>query len=91
MPVGGLYDVLKGQAYGIASIASGRSNADAQALGFKDVYDLIMSDSDHDRQPAFLHLLMHEMPEAHRQVLLDGLANALVRWRQVAAIVEGRR
>jgi hypothetical protein len=69
----GFYSVLKGRAYSIAAIATGRSNADAQASG--DVYDLLMSDSDHSRQQAFLALLTDDvMPEAHRKILLDGLA-----------------
>jgi hypothetical protein len=69
-----LYAILKGKAYGAATVTSGHSNADAKRSGYKDVYDLIMSDSDHPRQPAFLALLSRDLPEGHRKVLLDGLA-----------------
>jgi hypothetical protein len=73
--VDGFYGVLKGRAYSIATIATGRSNTDAQSAGFKDVYDLLMSDSDHPRQAAFLTLLTDDvMPEEHRKILLDGMA-----------------
>ena len=61
-----LYSMLKGRAYYIVTTATGRSNADAQASGFKDVYDLLMSDSDHPRQARFLTLLTDDvMPEGH--------------------------
>ncbi|MEZ0169913.1 hypothetical protein [Microvirga sp. TS319] len=69
-----LYDVVKGRAYELARIATGRSNDEAIGEGYKDVYDLLMSDSDHPRQQQFLMLLTNEMPEGHRKVLLDGLA-----------------
>jgi hypothetical protein len=70
-----LYSMLKGRAYYTAITATGRSNADAQASGFKDVYDLLMSDSDHPRQAGFLTLLTDDiMPEGHRRILLDGMA-----------------
>lgn len=69
-----LYDNLKGRAYGSAEIATGRTNPQAQAEGFRDVFDLIMSDSDHARQPAFLGLIMEELSEEQRKILLDGMA-----------------
>lgn len=69
-----LYQVLKGRAYEYAQLAAGRGNTEAQAAGRRDVYDLIMSDSDHPRQTAFLTHIHREMPEGHRRVLLDGLA-----------------
>jgi hypothetical protein len=73
--VDGFYDVLKGRAYSIATIATSRSNTDARSAGFKDVYDLLMSDSDHPRQAAFLTLLTDDvMPEEHRKILLGGMA-----------------
>jgi hypothetical protein len=66
--VDGFYGVLKGRAYSIATIATSRSNTDARSAGFKDVYDLLMSDSDHPRQAAFLTLLTDDvMPEEHRR------------------------
>ncbi len=67
-----LYAALKGQAYPLAMVAGGRSNPEAQAEGFRDVYDLIMADSDHPRQAQFLMQLPSVLSEAQRQVLLDG-------------------
>jgi len=85
--VDGFYDVLKGRAYSIATIATGRSNADAQASGFKDVYDLLMSDSDHSRQAAFLTLLTDDvMPESHRKILLDGHGERICGPRRLVAV-----
>ena len=70
-----LYDVLKGRIYGITQIACGRDNRSANAEGHKDVYALLMSDSDHGRMPVFIGMLMTEIPsEGQRRVLLDGLA-----------------
>ena len=69
-----LYDHLKGQAYGAAQIASSRTNPEAQREGFRDVFDLIMSDSDNPRQQAFLTLIMGELSEDQRKILLDGMA-----------------
>jgi hypothetical protein len=69
-----LYDVVKGRAYGLAATVSGKSNEDARTAGFRDVFDYIMSDSDHPRQAAFLIALPEQMPEGHRKILLDGMA-----------------
>jgi HEAT repeat protein len=69
-----LYYVVKARAYGLAQIVAGRSNADAAREGFRDVFDLLMSDSDHPRQQQFLLQLPNHFTEEHRQVLLDGLA-----------------
>jgi hypothetical protein len=69
-----LYDVVKGRAYPLVQTATGRSNSEAATAGFKDAYDLLMSDSDHPRQQQFLLMIMREFSEGHRQVLLDGLA-----------------
>lgn len=69
-----LYAVLKGRVYSEACIHSGHTNESAKIAGFKDVYDVIMSDSDHDRQPNFLMNMMQVLTDGHRQVLLDGLA-----------------
>lgn len=71
----GLYGIMKGRSYGIAQIASDCSNAEAQARGFADLFEMIMSDSDHARQATFLLLLPSTIPaEAHRRILLDGMA-----------------
>lgn len=72
----GFYGVMKGRAYALAQVAAGCSNSDAAARGFKDVFGLVMSDSDHDRQAMFLSLLPATFPsEEHRRILLDGLAS----------------
>ena len=64
-----LYPIMKGKAYRLAqSIIAPREQGE-------DLLATIMSDSDHTRQAAFLMLLPRHMPsEAHRQILLDGLA-----------------
>ena len=69
-----MYSNLKGLAYPAACLASGRSNQEAATAGFSDVFDLIMSDSDHPRQGVFLMRLMAALSEKQRQILLDGLA-----------------
>lgn len=64
-----LYRVMKGKAYRLAEtiIASNHQG--------EDLLETIMSDSDHTRQPVFLSMLPQVIPaEAHRQILLDGLA-----------------
>jgi hypothetical protein len=69
-----LYGIVKGRAYALATTISGKTNGDAQQAGFEDVFDYIMSDSDHPRQASFLLALPDIMPEGHRKILLDGLA-----------------
>lgn len=69
-----LYSILKGQVYSDACIHSAHTNESAKIAGFKDVYDVIMSDSDHERQPFFIVSISRILSEAQRQVLLDGLA-----------------
>ena len=69
-----LYENLKGQVYDLAQVAAGRGNAEAQTEGYRDVYDLIMSDSDHLRQQAFLGMIMTRLSDKQRPVLLDGMA-----------------
>jgi hypothetical protein len=69
-----LYEVLKGRAYPLVQITTGRSNPEAVEAGYEDVYDLLMSDSDHPRQQQFLLMLPQEFSEGHRKVLLDGFA-----------------
>ena len=64
-----LYRIMKGKAYRLAEtiIASKHQG--------EDLLQTIMSDSDHTRQPLFLSMLPQVIPaEAHRQILLDGLA-----------------
>jgi len=69
-----LYGIMKGKAYGLATITCGRNNAEAKTEGYRDVFDLLMSDSDHPRQSQFLLQLQSILPEGHRVILLDGLA-----------------
>ena len=71
---GHLYTILKGKVYGEACIYSGHNNHSAQVAGYKDVFDVIMSDSDHSRQPLFIMHLVQTMPQGHRQILLDDMA-----------------
>ncbi len=64
-----LYPIMKGKAYRLAqTIIAPREQGE-------DLLATIMSDSDHARQAKFLMLLPQHIPsEAHRQILLDGLA-----------------
>ena len=64
-----LYPILKGRAYHLAQMSI------APCPQGEDLLAVIMSDSDHARQATFLLLLPQHIPsEAHRQILLDGLA-----------------
>ena len=60
---------LKGKAYRLAeTIIAPKHHGE-------DLLRTIMSDSDYSRQPLFLSMLPQVIPaEAHRQILLDGLA-----------------
>lgn len=69
-----LYSKLKGKVYGLACTTTSKDNPAAQKEGFSDVFDLIMSDSDHNRQAFFLMMLPHQLSEKQRQILLDGMA-----------------
>jgi|GEM_PF-2169768 len=69
-----LYSNLKGKAYGLACITSSRDNRSAKQDGYADVYDLVMSDSNHKRQAFFLMMLPQQLSEKQRQILLDGMA-----------------
>jgi hypothetical protein len=69
-----IYAITKGRVYSAASTLSGQSNADAQAAGHKDVFDYVMSDSDHPRFLSFLAYINEVVPVGHRMILLDGLA-----------------
>lgn len=69
-----LYDVMKRKAYALASSVTGTSNTDAKAAGYEDLWDLLMTDSDHPRQSMFLMGLPHVLSEKQRRILLDGLA-----------------
>jgi hypothetical protein len=64
-----LYPIMKGKAYRLAeTIIAPKSQG-------QDLLKTIMSDSDHTRQAAFLTMLPQVIPaEAHRQILLDGMA-----------------
>lgn len=69
-----VYEIVKGKIYPLVQIVTGRSNSDAMTEGYRDIYELLMSDSDHPRQQQFLMQLPAHLPEGHRQILLDGLA-----------------
>jgi hypothetical protein len=84
-----LYSVLKEQAYGAAQVTAGCGNSEAHIKGFIDVFDLIMSNSNHSRQPTFLGLLPEIIPsEGDRQVLLDGMAREYAGLNDWAAYVD---
>lgn len=70
----GLYEIMKGKTYSLAATIGGKSNADAKDAGFKDVFDYIMSDSNHPRQLVFIASLPDVLPEGHRKILLDEMA-----------------
>lgn len=64
-----LYHIMKGKAYRLAATIMAPKHQG------EDLLRTIMSDSDHNRQPLFLSMLPQIIPaEAHRQILLDGLA-----------------
>jgi hypothetical protein len=64
-----LYKIMKGKAYRLAATII------APRFQGGDLLKTIMSDSDHARMPMFLGLLPSAIPaEAHRQILLDGMA-----------------
>ncbi len=64
-----LYHIMKGKAYRLAETIIAPKYQD------EDLLKTIMSDSDDSRQPLFLSMLPQVIPtEAHRQILLDGLA-----------------
>jgi hypothetical protein len=64
-----LYPIMKGKAYRLAQTVIAPHEQD------EDLLATIMLDSDHPRQATFMMLLLQHIPsEAHRQILLDGLA-----------------
>jgi hypothetical protein len=70
-----IYAAMKGRIYSHVTLCTGRTNQEARAEGFKDVFDLLMSDSDHNRQQLFCISLGVIMPsDKQRRILLDGLA-----------------
>lgn len=69
-----LYENLKGKAYHLAETITAHTHITAKAKGFEDLWDMIMSDSDHVRQFTFLTQLHTVLSESQRQILLDGLA-----------------
>ena len=83
-----LYNNLKGRAYGAACACSGCDNRSARQAGHKDVFALIMSDSDHPRQFAFLAQIVGPFTEKQCLILLDGLAKEYQKCDGWAAYVE---
>ena len=76
-----VYEVVKGRAYGLAQIVTGRSNQEAIQEGFRDVFDLLMSDSDNARQQQFLIQLPSHFTEGHRQFFWMVLQKSMPVWR----------
>ncbi|TCZ58725.1 hypothetical protein [Roseicella aquatilis] len=70
-----LYQALKGSAHFFACEATGSDDRIAAKEGRRDVYDLLLADTDADSVPVFLSLLMDAIPcQDQRRLLLDGLA-----------------
>jgi hypothetical protein len=64
-----LYPIMKGKAYRLAETIIAPKHQG------EDLLATIMSDSDHSCQAFFLTMLPQHIPaEAHRQILLDGMA-----------------
>lgn len=68
------YEDLKEFAAEIAEISADIADVDAKMVGYKDVYDLIMSDCDHPRHFHFLLAITDAFNSEERQLLLNGLA-----------------
>lgn len=65
-----LYPIMRGKAYRLAETII------APKYQGEDLLKTIMLDSDHPRQALFLTMLPQVIPaEAHRQILLDGMAS----------------
>lgn len=69
-----LYETMKAKAYHLAETVTAHTHITAASKGYKDLWDMIMSDSDHERQFFFLTMLDKVLTEPQRQILLDGLA-----------------
>lgn len=69
-----LYNVMKMRAYHLVETITGHTHKTAADKGFRDLWDMVMSDSDHARQYFFLAHLPNFLSESQRQILLDGLA-----------------
>ena len=64
-----LYSIVRGKTYRLAKTIIAPKHQS------EDLLATIMSDSDHPRQVLFLTMLPQAIPaEAHRQILLDGMA-----------------
>jgi hypothetical protein len=64
-----LYSIMKGKAYRLAETIIAPEHQG------EDLLATMMSDSDHPRQATFFTMLSQLIPaEAHRQILLDGMA-----------------
>jgi hypothetical protein len=85
-----LYTIAKGKAYALAELVSGASNEDARRGGYRDVFDFIMSDSEHSRYTAFVKSIGDVLPEGNRKILLDGLAREYAGVDGWGAFVERR-
>lgn len=69
------YQGLKVQVYQFAVASAGCGHSDAKALGYADVFDLLMTDHEGACQHNFLAMLSSEISDANtRRILLDGMA-----------------
>lgn len=69
-----LYEMMKAKAYPLAETITAHTHVTANAKGYKDLWDMVMSDSDDVRQYSFLMTLDTVLSEKQRRILLDGLA-----------------
>lgn len=69
-----LYYSLKHESYHLAETVLGKTLPMAIQEGHKDLWDIIMKNSDSAEQSSFIQLLENHLSEKQRQILLDGLA-----------------
>lgn len=69
------YPMLKGRVYYLAQAVTCCTDYDARLHGYRDAFDMILSDGSHPRQAHFLVGVAQELPhEVQHKMLLDGLA-----------------
>jgi hypothetical protein len=86
------YPVLKGRVYYLAQAVTCCTDYDARLHGYRDAFDMIMSDSSHPRQDHFLAGVAQELPhESQHKMLLDGLAKEYAGLADWAAYVSRER
>jgi hypothetical protein len=86
------YPVLKGRVYYLAQAVTCCTDYDARLHGYRDAFDMIMSDGSHPRQDHFLAGVAQELPhESQHKMLLDGLAKEYAGLADWAAYVSRER